>query len=290
MYGQWLSRVLCIVFILCSAWADSIQAFHAEEDVVLHERVFTPDPVVCKKRGICDLTRVTFRIYRSRSPDDSEPAFSMWNTSLYAAYETRAMSSLTAYAFVQFIRGCVFLSRRDSNGTIVRSLEVARNNREGGMMTFRHPAWEIDSYTLDPVYSSDTRVSSDRHYFAQWLPRGQEWRHGGDANIWGVSHPTFPELFITDDPVPAYRISQDEAKNVSLEFRTCLYRLRDLPRHARSVDDLAGASPIVCETWRHSWVWDFTRETMTSPSAIAPTCERPMTKEEEHIERILRTR
>lgn len=279
-----------VVMLLGALCVYPARALHTEEDVVLRERVFVPDPATCKRHGICDLKRVTFRLHRSRSPDDDDSTLGMWNTGFYAAYETRTTRTLTKYVFVQFIRGCVFLSRRDANGVVVDTLGIARINREGGMMTFRHPFWEIDSYSLDPVYSSDTRVSSDRHYFAQWHPPGRPWKHGFDANIWGIGRPSFPELFITDDPVPAYRISKDEAKNVSLEFRTCLYRERDVPRYARGVDELRNASPIVCETWQHNFIWDFGTERMTSPRDIAPVCFAPLTPEEEGIDRMLRKR
>jgi hypothetical protein len=64
------------------------------------------------------------------------------------------------------------------------------------------------------------------------------------------------------------------AVNSSLEFRTCLFRTRDLPLHT---DPLAAnidlSQALWCANWEHKNIWDFKSGTMLHPQKIDDFCE-----------------
>ncbi len=168
-------------------------------------------------------------------------------------------------AVVQWIRGCVFSS--DATGR--KTLDVSRQHF-GRIKTFKHPTWEIDSDSTDPIYSS--YAPHGRFALLRWNqnPKSSD---AETATYYAAKRPPHGVTFVTDLPASAFASKFNDAQNVSLEFRTCLFKTSDLPA-TTSPDgaNLPEQSAIWCVSWDHKFVYDFKSQTMTKPSQIDAIC------------------
>ncbi len=230
----------------------------------------------CAKNNTCDLKQATFlrEDYRIDHFESSH-----YGTRMFAAYKTDAIENLQKYAFVQFIRGCVFTS--EMNGQAVTRNKNYDKPHFGNTVNFCFPNWVIDAVTTDPI---DFDVEKNRHFFyrSDDLPHNDRVEN---RKFFGISSPRTPILFMTDHPGGTafiYRlpvIEQKEkpvsggydAKNISLELKTCLYKTAEVPITAND-DNLDFAKPITCFFWRSSFIYNFDRKVYESPSAIDPFC------------------
>lgn len=252
--------------------------------------VFTPSPSDCVLRDICDLKKVVFRIEQFRLPPvpDEEGDIDLLGTRLYASYETMQIDQLEKYAFVQFIRGCAFYSLLKDDGTVDEHFGRARAAMFDRMMIFRHPLWSIDSNGPDPAYSASAEFPESRHYLAQWSKKISERVPEEQGDLYGETKPTVPSLFITDLPIAAWYRPDGLTQNVSFEFRTCLYKTAEVPIEAKGEHDVNFAEPIACWEWKHNFVYNYTTKRFDQSETVAPICMRPLTPEEEQIEKFLR--
>ncbi len=264
-------RILCAVIIGYIIGIFAVAAQAAEEPVTIlrrsTERAVLSD---CIRRGTCDLKLLLFvatdyRIGLSPKPEDQH-----YGTSLYATYETSSFVNLEEYAFVNFIRGCVYASYLDPETGDTRIRYDVAVRSFGEYVEFRFPDWIIDSVDTDPVYWSND--DQPRHYLYQWqqnifpVPNRQ-------MNLYGEAEqkPPKPRLFVTDYPSQAFMRLDGGAQNVSLELRTCLYRSSDIPRTARR-DTTDFGPPIACFDWRSSYVYNHALKKFESPKEIAAAC------------------
>lgn len=88
--------------------------------------------------------------------------------------------------------------------------------------------------------------------------------------LYGEQKPKLPQLYIVDHPGSAFYIN-NRAKNISLQFRTCIYRTKDVPKNV-SYNNAKFAKPIHCFEWRSSFVYNHYTEQFESPSYIVPAC------------------
>lgn len=242
----------------------------------------------CIPRPSCDLTEIEFRVEKYRYPPSAQSDVDLYNTEMYISYTTKDIDALEHYVFVQFIRGCVWTSGTDSRGVEENTFTVLRRHMPGGHITFRHSDWEIDSVDVDPVYFTDGNASS-RHYQYQWLPRSDEWRPGREGEWYGLKKPLFPKLFVTDAPQAAYVSASGDAVNTSLEFQTCLFYEKDVPK-TLSPGSVGFARPIQCFLWDHKFVYHRAEKLMVPEKEISRVCARPFNSTEEEIDRKLRAR
>jgi hypothetical protein len=250
------------------------------------EQSFTPDSKTCAEKNICDLKSVVFRVEQMRSPAKDHDDIDIYGTDFYASYETTSIEMLQKYAFVQFIRGCVYRSHVGLGGNVETNFSVVRWYMGDGRYPFRHLDWSLDSFDDDPVYSSESSQIEGRHYFSEWLDRSTHWKPGFVGNFYGEEKPTFPKLYVSDNAPIAY-IYAEVAQNVSFEFRMCLYKTADVPRKARS-DEIDFAVPIVCRDWESSNVYDHAQKTFAHPKGVVGVCQRPFTPDEERRNRFMR--
>jgi hypothetical protein len=260
----------------------------AESRIVLDkkEQSFVPDAKTCAEKDLCDLKSVVFRVEHMRSPAENKDDIEIYGTDLYASYETRSLETLPKYAFVQFIRGCVYRSLLGIDGKIETHFSIVRQYMGNGRYPFRHLDWSLDSVDRDPVYASEPSVPEERHYFSEWLEPSKQWKPGSAGNYYGEKKPYFPKLYVTDNAPLAYVFS-GVAQNVSFEFRMCLYKTTDIPRSTRP-DELNFAQPIVCYDWKSSNIYDHAQETFDHPNGVVGVCQRPFTPDEEKRNRFLR--
>lgn len=213
-----------------------------------------------------------------------------------AVIETTSPECLRDYGVVQFIRGCVYHARYalPSGAEIEKVFDVARHLR-GPRVVFSHPGWEVDRTELDPVYMSypDEESRVDLYY----TPRGPL-RLRPDAGSLMADYKYFNDpaqrrflkdteapasaFFVGDVPEGGVSVIDEErtvlsAENSSLDFRTCLYRLKDVP----TTGDPAGegvspenGGPIQCFGWMSRYTFDpATRDFVTDKfSGVDPFC------------------
>lgn len=256
----------------------------------------------CEKTKTCDLKRVTFTVenYGSNSHQ---------GTRFIAGYETVAVGDLENYLFVQFIRGCVFTTAENRKTGEVETRFDSVRRLFGKFQLFVHKDWDIDSSGQggDPAYYTNlpdaSKLAKDlaehgesyrppkslRHFFYMWNDKTTESGKNGetvipklstklpddnDTNFFGLSRPKNPLLFVDDEPsgTTVMTISEDLliVRNISLEFKMCLYKTGDVPVGATPKD--ISAQPIVCIPWHSSFVFNHAQKEFESPPEIAQAC------------------
>lgn len=219
--------------------------------------------VDCRKNKTCDLKNVEYFVedYKVGIGGDHN-----YGTRFFARFETKKVQDLEKYVFVQFIRGCDFSSSVMS-GEVVTRQDVSYP-RDAGSIKFKFPEWTIDSYDFDPVYST---VSGESRFF------GYRWNTvpGSFATdtekLYGQEKPPDPQVYIVDHPGSAF-FYNGVAHNISLQFRTCIYRIEDVPAQV-SHGDINFAEPLNCYEWSSSFVYNHSTSQFENLSSISPACQ-----------------
>ena len=216
----------------------------------------------CQITNSCSLRRIQWLIENYRVELDA--GFN-YGTRLSAGYETDSVDTLEEYVFVQFIRGCVYSSELVA-GEIHTSYNYAQpDSAQDELMKYDN--WTLESYDSDPVYNS--MPDFPRHYYYRWNAMDDFFTK--NETFFGIRKPSFPHLYVTDRPGTAF-ISQDIAKNISLEFRMCLYKSADVPESLAENEKIS-AEPIHCYQWSSSWIYDHGAEKYTNPYGIVDACK-----------------
>ncbi|MDP3696926.1 MAG: hypothetical protein Q8R55_02730 [Candidatus Taylorbacteria bacterium] len=219
--------------------------------------------VDCKKSKTCDLKKVEYFV-----EDYSVGIEGSYNygTRFFARFETKKVKDLEKYVFVQFIKGCNYSSKLTDGEVEVMYDRVYP--RDAGAITFKFPDWTVDSYDNDPVYS--TYPGQSRFYLYRWNTVPGSFSTDTEK-FYGWKKPKLPKVYIVDHPGQAF-YSHDWAHNISLQFRTCIYKAEDVPKNA-PYDNVNFAEPINCYEWNSSFVYNhFTHEFKTY-SDIVPACQ-----------------
>jgi hypothetical protein len=216
----------------------------------------------CARTNTCSLKKVHFVAdqYQIRVGADLN-----YGTRMVADYRTAASGDLKDYAFVQFIRGCQFESQ-EINHKIVYSSSITRELFDK-MVTFRSPNWIIDSIDSDPMYNSlPNNTEFPRHVLYRYMDHGQ-------VKFYGNQIPTDPTLFVRDLPGQSFAELKDNwAQNTSLEFKTCMYKTKDIPLRT-TPENLNFARPITCFSWHSSYVFNHKTKKFGSSKEIHPYCK-----------------
>lgn len=234
----------------------------------LQQRSF-PSPAA----GACGLKRFSVASYETRSVDG--PLERSRISVMGAVVETTAPSCAKEYGVVQFIRGCVYHERYDAHtgALLERTFDVARRFR-GPRVVFNHPALEVDRTDEDPLYASDSG-EADRMalVYAPKSPlRLRDDRASLLADLRAFDDPS-QRVFHADQEKPGARhfvtdvpeggvstLSEDGTRltvmNASLDFRTCVYRVADVPTAGEPPAEGAPDGPLHCFAWESRYGWD----------------------------------
>ena len=181
--------------------------------------------------------------------------------------DAKSPKAIEDTAVVQWIRGCVF----SSNSAGRKTLDISREHF-GQIIPFKHADWQIDSDSTDPIYSS--YAPHGRFALLRWNkdPTSVD---AETATYYAAAKPPHGMTFVTDLPASAFHAAKyDEAQNVSLEFRTCLFNTSDLPAETTPAGaGIRQEKAIWCVSWDHKFVYDFKSKTMTKPSQIDSICQ-----------------
>ncbi|MDO8495932.1 MAG: hypothetical protein Q7S43_00560 [bacterium] len=217
----------------------------------------------CKKNKTCELKKVEYLVEDySVGIDDGHN----YGTRFFARYETKKIKDLEKYVFVQFIKGCDFSSSL-VNGQPAVEQDVSYP-RDAGPIKFLFKEWTIDSYDFDPVYS--TVPGKSRFFGYRWnmIPGSFS---TDTEKLYGQEKPKVPKMYIVDHPGSAFYLN-GTAHNISLQFRTCIYRTKDVPRTV-SHNDINFAKPIHCYEWTSSFVYNHSVGEFESPLSISSACQ-----------------
>jgi hypothetical protein len=244
--------------------------------------------------GKCGLKAYTLLDYEIRDSLKKGEASRM--TEMGAVIETTSPECLREYGIVQFIRGCVYHTRYNTatGEQTEKVFDVARRLR-GPRVVFNHPGYEVDQTELDPLYVSypeeedrlgllyvpnspmrlrpdAASMKADMKYLDQ---------PGERTFLRDISTPT-TTVFIGDLPDHGQSVISEDgtvlsALNASLDFRTCLYRLKDVPTTgdpAREGTPPENGGPIQCFGWMSRYTFDpATKDIVTDKfSGVDPFC------------------
>ena len=272
----------------------SFAAETSEKVIVLQRQSATIVNKDCEKTKTCDLKQVSFTV-----EDYGDGAY--LGTKFIAGYETETVGDLENYLFVQFIRGCVFTTAENTKtGAIETRFDGARR-LFGEFQLFVHKDWDIDVNNTNgsgPAYytnlpdanklaqtfaqqaESYRPPKSLRHFFYMWNDKkdAQELSTNlpgsNNTSFFGLGRPQKPRLFIDDVPSRTSLFAGSEelllARNVSLEFKTCLYRTGDVPTGVTAGETLG--NPVNCIPWRSSFVFNHALKQFESLAEISPAC------------------
>ena len=222
----------------------------------------------------CGLKSFTVVDYELRAKD-GEGASS--RTEMGAVIETTSPECIRDYGVVQFIRGCSYAI--DYWADTGREYNRSFSSREfrGSRIVFNHPAFEVDQTEIDPLFTSYPQ-NPDRLAFA-YVPKTPA-RLRSEAASLRANLPFFDEssrrvflkdlseptstTFVTDLPDGGLSsISQDKkriiAHNSSLDFKVCVYRVRDIPASGDPAGEEASpenGGPIQCFRWASRYTYD----------------------------------
>jgi hypothetical protein len=222
----------------------------------------------CRSTDTCDLKRFTLTtsVYEVWFSDD--PNHPTYGNGVIMEYETASVDALEKYAIVQFKKGCVFYSSKDRQGKIERNVNDAVPSF-GENIPFCFPRWVIDSQDTDPAYNSDPEYG--RFYLLRWNQPGSYDER--TQNYYGIEKPKIPVAYMADYPAGAF-VTATGVRNVALEYKTCVFKARDVPAETRR-EDMHFAKPITCFEWQNVYVYDFAEGRFQTQLAGVPWWEEP---------------
>jgi hypothetical protein len=221
----------------------------------------------------CDLKAVQVRLSHYRVNFGEENSF---GTRLDFGYLTESIADLKRFVVVQKIKGCDFQSRLELAASGAPEIKKWVENWRhfwGDFVRFIHPDWVFDSRDQDPVYNSGTEDGKDRHFFYRTNQVAGSFERSTETLL-GEEKTQHAWAYVVDLPSTAFTsvnpaTQELTAKNLSMQFDTCLYRTEDVPvvvSGPGAFNEILGP-PIYCLKWQNSWVYDFSSKKYTHPDA-----------------------
>jgi hypothetical protein len=250
-------------------------AVESAEPGRLQERKWKSTP------GKCALSRFSLANYEHDERNAFGQTNAMRGSMMAAAVETSDPSCLKEYGIVQYVRGCLYNVRysRADNRITKKYFGVVREQR-GKTVPFVYSDWDVDTVDADPLYNStegstDAPTRLDRYRYPK---RGlalaaDSGSLRSDSSVYfdpknhgflGDGKTGANRYFVTDIPTfadwnPDAGAGEEEWVNASLEFETCVYRVKDVPVAGNprppGTPESAGG-PVACFSWDHKQVFD----------------------------------
>lgn len=252
-----VKRLVVLVSVIF-AFSEPILAQNGRVDILTHQEL-TFINTDCKKNKTCDLEKVEYFVEDYQVQIEGSYNY---GTRFFARYKTNKTKNLEKFVFVQFIKGCDYSSRViDGEVKLFYDRDYPMDT---GSILFKFTDWRIDSYDFDPVYSTYAGIS--RFYLNRWNTVPGSFNRATEF-YYGKKKPRVPELYIVDHPGQAYYLN-GIAHNISLQFRTCIYKTKDVPKNVMH-DNINFAEPISCYEWGSSFVYNhMTNEFEVYPEVV----------------------
>jgi hypothetical protein len=242
-----------IFFFLAFFLADSF----AKEQLIHHQvRQYTD---FCNN---CGITKFFIDI-TSFSSIDGKDTSPYYGTILRAGFEADTWENLQKYAFVQYIRGCTYVTIIGPNGAnTYRIGEIVKHLDKRRLFSFHE--WSIDSVSKDPLYygtpdEEERELIGGRLAYYRWTSKIGEYSMDHTIPLYELlkrsDYKTLPpRIFVIDTPSMAYEREPGEFNNVGLDFKMCIYRIEDIPNNVEN--DMEIPNPIVCHAWSSHFEYD----------------------------------
>ncbi|OFZ47540.1 MAG: hypothetical protein A2381_10140 [Bdellovibrionales bacterium RIFOXYB1_FULL_37_110] len=237
----------------------------------INETVF--ENTNCEANQTCNLKRIKHFV------NDYEVAFtpqtSSYGTKMYLLFETSEVEDVKDYVAVQFIKGCQFESIL-KDGSIKYLSNISKRSF-GEVVAFKFPDWITDSIDTDPVYNSHADEHLPRHFGYKWNKVRGSFEESTEDYL-RDQMPAHPEIYVRDMPGTAFVDSAknaddfEYAKNISLEFKICLYKEKDIPLVSTRNNLLEDVTPIHCFSWSSSFIYDHEKKVFNQSKEIHPIC------------------
>lgn len=218
------------------------------------------------------------------------------STTNIALFETTDPSCLKKFGIVQYIKGCVYNSHLDMQTGRVNKWFGHVRSYKGKQISYNHPDWEVDTIDEDPLYwsSEDYLDQKTSERLASYLTPLKKWEFAKTPEkLWQQfrffdrpknnlktllenPQPVYPVLAATDLPVGS-SFSFDEATNVSLQFKTCLYEMDKIPLVGEPTLETS-TGPIHCFEWSHNHVYNHQFNVFEETQEIDPFCSEATNK------------
>lgn len=222
----------------------------------------------CAKNASCDLKDFVVRQenYKVTIPSHNITAY---GTRMFAVYNTSSMDALENFGLVQFVKGCQWESQL-VNGQVVNSRDVEIEHY-GKVVPFYFPQEVIDGFVADPIDWGDQEGMPTRFFF--YLNKYIGSNEPQQNDYYGIQKPTIPRLYLRDMPGQAQYFAEDgTARNISNQFRLCVYKTADVPKVVAD-SDVNFATPIQCFNWNSSFVYNFATKQFDRPADIVDFCK-----------------
>ncbi len=228
--------------------------------------------------GSCSLRAIRAQVSHYLVQFEDEKRF---GTRMDFGYETSTIEQLVDFVVVQKIRGCAFDSRfvSDSQGEsrVERSIQTLRRFW-GELVKFKHAHWVFDSMDEDPAYNSGADEGKGRHFFYRTNAVKGSFEKNTET-LMGEQKTSAPWAYVVDLPSTVAvsldsQTQRSEAKNLSMQFETCLYESRSVPvsvSDSAAFEEIEG-KPIKCMNWMNSWVYDFDQMKYQHPPTVDQFC------------------
>jgi hypothetical protein len=266
-----MKRFYCCLFILLvcllreNVYGDFTGRGHVHTLSETNQVFLNPD---CRATDTCDLKRFTLTSLVHEIWFSDDPNYPTHGNGAIMEYETDSLAAIEKYTIVQFVKGCVFTSTRNQQGKITRDIRYGVSSF-GESIPLCFPEWVIDSQDTDPAYNSDPEYG--RFYLLRWNAAGSHDER--TQKYYGVEKPKTPIVYVTDYPAGAF-VTATGVKNAALEFRSCIYKARDVPVETRR-ENINFAKPISCFEWQNVYVYDFDKGQFQTRLADLPGQEEP---------------
>lgn len=191
-----------------------------------------------------------------------------FGTRAFISIETNTIDQIRSYGVVQFIRGCVYNSKLADDGKVKKEIKISREFYNDYQL-FSHPEWVIDSIDLDPLCNS-FNPEMDRFGAYRWSPTPGVFTNYDEQVYLLERAPEYPEIYVTDRPAQAF-YENGKAKNVSLQFNTCLYESKDIPLVSKPTE-LNFADPIKCFKWNSQFKFNHKTKVFEETNSIDDIC------------------
>jgi len=220
----------------------------------------------CKYEKTCDLTKAELYSYDYKVLfSDGETSF---GTTMYFSYDTKKVSNLENYIVVQFIKGCTYSSKL-VDGEVRNTMSRAREFF-GEVIPFRHERWVVDSIDTDPAYNNGVNL---RHGPYRWNKKKGSYQRSTEVYYQDEKPKRKAHLYIRDLPSTAFYDSlYDYAENVSFQFKTCMFKTKDVPL-VSTPEEIKPEKGLFCMDWNSSFIFDHKKKKFESTKTIAQFCQ-----------------
>jgi hypothetical protein len=219
----------------------------------------------CTHTKSCSLKNISIESYDYKVSFNKEVNY---GTSMRASYKTKSPTQLEDYAFINYIKGCHFVSSVKQG---ILTKKVIRKRRFfNEYIKYSHPEWIIDSNDTDPMYYTDSNSGKLRHYYYFW-ESNKNMQHVS-KKYFGEIKPSKPELFISDSPGTAFYDKKNGiANNISLKFKTCIFKTKSIPRFTKA-HSIKHQDALYCLDWSSSFVYNHSLKNFEFKNTLDSFC------------------